>query len=327
MQQINLMQRLSNYGEAVSFTFLTNDGGKNGKVISQTTSKNTAFISEKLSDLMNVIDGCGSLSEQTCQYLACHGKIRDLINLKLQNYNIDAGIAYVDQSISVVATDSNAHGRVITVLKDLFHTDSIKLTNKNLYLSKNIEKFLFYVKDSIPRPSSILLESKSDIKSSTCILTVTGLRELVENTIQIIKDKEQDYEDVSISIQDVCALKTDYLRTYRMHDISALEKKYSCHITIEAVQKGDIFCPQLSKTITIKCYQLNKNEINRQIHELIDNIVIEKEDSISSYSRIGRLCHYGESNHEFEHWGKQYQCLVAITGPQDNRYSYIFYST
>lgn len=50
----------------------------------QTVTENETFVDNKLTELMNMTDNCGSLSKQICQYLAHHGEIRDLINLKLQ---------------------------------------------------------------------------------------------------------------------------------------------------------------------------------------------------------------------------------------------------
>ena len=100
IRQINLQQRLINDGMKVTFIFTASDRNNFGKLIVQTTTGSEGYIFDKLLCLVGMIDDCSYLSQRTCQYLARHNEIRDIINQKLQERNIDAGIACTNQSIS-----------------------------------------------------------------------------------------------------------------------------------------------------------------------------------------------------------------------------------
>ena len=317
--QTKLQQRLSDDGIEVSLTLPTISDSSSGKVIVETTAENQKYFSNALQDLINVIDHGDHLSNRIRRYLAVNDQVRDVINLKLQDGNVNAGIAYIDQSISVIAIDSDIHNKVIAILHQAFVTDSIKITGNNFYRKENMEMFLFVIKDSIPKSSSVLLEAKLDSKSSSFIMTVTGPQELVSSAIQVIKDKQQDYKVITASLKNIPVLKTEYIRMYRLNDIVLLEKKYNCCIEVEAVKESETFTPQLSKQITFKCCQFIKNEINHQLQKIIDGIIIEKEGSISIHSRIGRLCHYNKCKSKFDRWQKDYKCLVATINHQDLR--------
>lgn len=320
IKQINLQQRLRNDGVIISFTFETSDCDNKCKLIVQANSENETYVSDKLLNLMSVIDHCGNLSKQICQYLARYSEIRDLINQKLQELNIDAGVTYINQSVSVVAVRSDDHGKAILMIQEAFNSKSIKLCCESLHLSQNTDIFLSEVRESILQSDCIWLEVDLDSQSSTCIVRATGPRKLVSTAIQMIAEKRQDYELKKISISDICSLKTEYIRLYRKQDILALEKKYYCQIEIETIKDSESVTPQLSKAITVKCYQRCKDEVNRQIQEIIDSVIIEKDDSISLYSRIGRLYHCSKNTSKLEHWQEEFKCLLICTDHQGNRY-------
>lgn len=122
-----------------------------------------------------------------------------------------------------------------------------------------MDMFLFVIKDEIPQSNRVLLQADLNSKCSTWVMTATGPREFVDRTIQIMKDKIRDYKVISISIKDICAFKTEYLRYFHLDDISALEKKYGYYIGIETLKESEALTSQVIKAITIRCFQLNKN--------------------------------------------------------------------
>lgn len=320
IQHVNLEQKLRNDGVTVSFTFAASDCDNKGKLILETTAGNETHILNKLLTLVSVIDHCGNLSEWICQYLARYHVTRDLVNQQLQELNIDAGVYYFNQSISVVAANSNDHKKVIAILKETFDSVSTKVILKDLQSLQNIDLFISVVKEDIPQSNGIWLDTVLDSQSSSYIITAIGPRNSVISAIQTINKKQHDYKLINTSITDICILKTEYLRLYRKQDILELEEKYSCRIEIETVEDSDKFTPQVCKAIKIECSSLNKDEIDRQIHEIVDGIMIEKEDSISLYSRIGRLCHFHESKSKLEDWQEEFQSMLTLTNHKGYRY-------
>ena len=320
LRQINLQQQLINDGKKVTFTFTTSNRNNFGKLIVQTTTESEGYIFDKLLCLMGMIDDCSCLSQRICQYLAKYDEIRDTVNQKLQERNIDAGIAYTNQSISIVAVNADNHSKAIAMLQELLDSQSTNLAIEDLSFYQNIDLFLSLIKKDIPESDSIWLEANLDSQSSTCTLTATGFGKLVSKIIQIINDKQQAFKVIEICIKDACILKTEYLRLYQGNDISALEKKYSCQVKIEAISENEIFNAQLCKPITIKCCQSYKDEIDRQLRNLIDGIIIEMDKSISFYSRIARLFHNSKSKNKLMDYQQEYQCLLIPTDHQGHRY-------
>lgn len=319
IRQINLEQRLRNSGVTVSFSFAANDCDNKGKLVVQTIAGNETSILDELLKFVNPIDHCGYLSKRICQYLGRCGEMRGLVNRQLQELNINAGIEYIDQSISVVAINSTDHDKAIEMLQNAFDSDSMKLAIEDLNYSQDMEMFLSIVREKLSHPNRIWLETNFDSESSTYIITATGPRKLVVNAMQIITDKQQDYKLINISLTDICIFKTEYLRLFRKDDILELEKKYCCQIEIETIKESDAVTPQIRKAIKIRCCQLYKDEISRQIYEIIDGIIIEKEESISLHSRQGKLCLCNKSKHKLEFWQEDLQCMLILTDHQGYR--------
>lgn len=322
IRQINLQQRLQNEGTTVSFTYPDSDCYKtgSGKLIVETTTGNETRIFDELLNLMTVTSHCGDLSKRICQYFARYDEMRDLINHQLQELNIDVGIAYIDQSISVVAINSEDHDKVIAILQEAFDSNSIELTTIDSYISEYIDEFLSTIKESIPQSNNIWIEAELDSGSSNYILTITGPRNLICNTIKIIKDKEQDYKKINTCIKDISILKTEYLKIHRQNNVSALEKKFSCRILIGKIKSNVKFNSQLVNTITITCHKFNEKKIKDEIHEIIGDIIVEKDDSISLYSRFGRLHRCKKSKNKLDGWQKVHQCLLFLTDHHGYRY-------
>lgn len=320
IRQINLLQKLRNHGVTVSFAYADSDCNNNGKLILKTTTDNEAYILDSLLNYMTAIDHCGCLSERIRQYMACYDEARNSINRKLQDLEINAGIAFIDESLSVIATNSDNHSKAIAILQQEFSSDSIKVIISDLHPSLTMDRFLSLVKESIPESSILWLETELDSESSNYMITATGPRELVYNAIQIIKHKQQDHKVICYSITDICVLKTEFIRLYRKHDILTLEEKYECRIEIETIMSSEIFTSQLSKSITIKCIQLSIDEVKHQINRMIGGIIIEKKNSISLHSRIGKLYFCNESKSKFIGWQNANQCLLTITDHYGHRY-------
>ena len=176
------------------------------------------------------------------------------------------------------------------------------------------------VKASLPQSNILWLESDLESEPSKCIVTATGPRKLVFDAMQMIHNKQKDYKVINVYLCDVCILKIEYLRLYRKQDILALEKKYYCQIEIQTVKESDTFTLKSYKGINIKCYQVYKDEINRRIDEIINSIMIEKADSISQYSRIGRLCYCCKSASKLKLWQEKFQCMLILTDYEGHRY-------
>lgn len=324
IQQINLQQKLRTDGVMASLAYADSDRKNFGKLIIQTTTADEAYISDQLLQLWGCVDHCDSLSERICQYFIRNNEFRDSINQKFQQLNMDAGIAYINQTISVIATNPDSHRKAIKALEQAFDSSSTKLIIKDSYYSQNMDMFLSMINQNIPQSSSLWSEVVLSNKPCNYILTVTGPRQLVSNAIKISKQKEHDYGVISISINGICILKTEYLRLYRKHDISAIEKKYNCQIKVETLKDNEEFTSKLFKAITVKCRQLNKVEINRQVNEIIKSIIIEKEDPVSFHSRIGRFCHCGKNKSKLEDLQEKYECLLVPTDRQGRRYVEIY---
>ena len=320
IQQINLLQRLRNDGITVSFMFDDSQCNVMGTLIVQTTRGSLANILNELLCLMSAIDRCGNSSGKIIQYFAKYDEVRNIVNQRFQQMNIDAGIAYINHSISVIAIDSVHYKKAVQILKEAFDCQSVNLDMKVLPFTQKTETFLLKVKQSMPKSKKLWLETEVDNQSSTCTMTATGPRILVDKAIQTINKIHQDYKMIIISIPDIIIFKTEYIRLFRVKDIAALENRYSCHIEIENVEDNQVFTPQIYKKITIECCQMYQDQVKSKIHQIIDDIIIEKEDSVSLYSKIGRVVRDSSNKEKLELWQKNNRCLMIMADHHGHRY-------
>ena len=320
IRQTNLLQKLRNDGLKVSFVFTASDSDNKDKLIVLTTAEFKEDISNELQQLPTVIDHCDGIAERICQYLAHQSEKRDFFNRKLQELHIEAGITYIDQSISVIAFHSDHHCKAIAILQEVFDTSSAKMTIEDLHFPQNMKNFLSLVKKSIPQSNDVWLEDDFESDTLTCILTATGPRNKVATVMESIYDKQKDFKVINYIIKDICPLKTEYLRLYLKDDILALEQQYFCKIELPTIHESETFSLKFSKPIQIKCCRSYKDVITGQIQKIMDSIIIEKEDSISQYSRIGRTYHCSKSKSKLQHCQKEFQCMLKVTSHQSNRY-------
>ncbi|RDD45984.1 Poly [ADP-ribose] polymerase 11 [Trichoplax sp. H2] len=114
------------------------------------------------------------------------------------------------------------------------------------------------------------------------------------------------------------ALKIEYLRLHLMHEILQLENQYNCVILFEkADEKKCLHTSICHHQIKVQCNPSNRESIMNEIYKLLNNVIVEEDQFISTGCKVGRFLTSSHRQMRLKSLQDENDCIIIILDDKD----------